>query len=628
MPRLEILEDRNVPSTWTVTTPADSGDGSLRAAITTAQSGDQIVFDQSLQGQTITLTSGQLALAKSLDIEGPGADQLAVSGNHASRVFAISGGVTVTVAGLTITDGLVVGDRGGGILNVGSTLTLPHDVLSDNEALGASGSDARGGAISNLSGAHLTVTGSLFTHNQVIGGPGGGSANGSGNGGAIHNNASTTSVTDSTFIANLARGGPGGGQAAGGGIVNSGGATAAVTNSGFIGNQAIAGDGGGVTASNPLVGFGRAGGIYNFQASLTVANCTFTGNRGIGGNGGSGASGASPFYTVGVGAAGGVDNADEATLILSASTFADNQAIGGSNATGGTDGNGFVGLAEGGGLWNIGVATVTGCTFDHNEALGGSGNTGGSGFILFGLGAGGGIYTSGENTSGSRAILTASNLRLRNNRAVGGTGNTAGPFVGAGLGGGLLSSGAGLLIPSGGSTTTISNSTVADNQALGGQGGTGGNGRDALGCGLANIFGAALTVSGSTLTDNQALGGAGGDGGNGGSGTGGGLVNDGPSTFPTNLGTPAILTVLGSTVTGTEAHGGAAGSGGNSAGLGAGGGISSAGILAVLGSSLAHNAALGHDGEGGASSLITALPTATMIASAVRARYLGAVRSP
>src|SRR5262249_30412302 len=109
VPRLETLEDRTVPSTLTVTNNLDTGvagDGSLRGEIAAAQSGDTIVFDTSLQGQTITLTSGQLAITKDLDIEGPGADQLAVSGNHQSRVFAISGGVTVTIAGLTIADGL------------------------------------------------------------------------------------------------------------------------------------------------------------------------------------------------------------------------------------------------------------------------------------------------------------------------------------------------------------------------------------------------------------------------------------------------------------------------------------------------------------------------------------------
>src|SRR5262245_11051014 len=78
VPGLEALEDRTVPSTLTVTSTADSGAGSLRAAIADAQSGDQIVFDHDLSGQTITLTSGELAITKNLDIEGLGADQLIV----------------------------------------------------------------------------------------------------------------------------------------------------------------------------------------------------------------------------------------------------------------------------------------------------------------------------------------------------------------------------------------------------------------------------------------------------------------------------------------------------------------------------------------------------------------------
>jgi hypothetical protein len=167
VPRLLVLEDRTVPSTLTVMTNADSGDGSLRATIAAAQSGDQIVFDNSLQGQTITLAS-QLTITKSLDIEGPGADQLAVSGNHASRIFDISGGVMVTIAGLTMTDGLVVqvgaAAQGGAIRNVGSTLTVADAVLSDNEARGV-GAPGRDGAIESSSGASLIVMNSQFLDN-------------------------------------------------------------------------------------------------------------------------------------------------------------------------------------------------------------------------------------------------------------------------------------------------------------------------------------------------------------------------------------------------------------------------------------------------------------------------------
>jgi hypothetical protein len=130
VPRLEALEYRTVPSTLTVTSAADDGSaGTLRAEIAAAQSGDIINFDPSLGGQTITLISGELAISKSLDIEGPGANQLTVSGNHASRIFDISSGVTVTIAGMTMTDGLangsapVLASTGGAILNCSPTMS-------------------------------------------------------------------------------------------------------------------------------------------------------------------------------------------------------------------------------------------------------------------------------------------------------------------------------------------------------------------------------------------------------------------------------------------------------------------------------------------------------------------------
>src|SRR5262249_12106523 len=56
-PWLEDLECRNLPSTLMVLTNADSGTGSLRDTIAAANRGDTIVFDSSLDGQTITLTS-------------------------------------------------------------------------------------------------------------------------------------------------------------------------------------------------------------------------------------------------------------------------------------------------------------------------------------------------------------------------------------------------------------------------------------------------------------------------------------------------------------------------------------------------------------------------------------------
>src|SRR5271157_5407595 len=71
--RLEVLEDRTVPST--VTNLFDHGAGSLRAAIL---SGDNtIAFAPGLHG-TIRLTSGELLSNHNVTINGPGANQLSV----------------------------------------------------------------------------------------------------------------------------------------------------------------------------------------------------------------------------------------------------------------------------------------------------------------------------------------------------------------------------------------------------------------------------------------------------------------------------------------------------------------------------------------------------------------------
>src|SRR6516162_8976066 len=82
-PALEMLEERCVPSTLTVTNTLDSGAGSLRAAIDGAHNGETIVFAPSLDGRTITLTSGELLIRHDVTIAGPGAGELTVSGNKA-----------------------------------------------------------------------------------------------------------------------------------------------------------------------------------------------------------------------------------------------------------------------------------------------------------------------------------------------------------------------------------------------------------------------------------------------------------------------------------------------------------------------------------------------------------------
>src|SRR5262249_18570619 len=145
--------------------------------------------------------SGALVIKNSVKIIGPGADLLAVSGNDTSKVFDISAGLTVNIAGLTITHGRAL--EGGGILNVGSSLTLSNDILSYNESVNL----GSGGAINNRNGASLTVTASTFIGNRATGFKHGGL----GGGGAIYNlPGSTATVSHSTFIGNQAIGGDGG----------------------------------------------------------------------------------------------------------------------------------------------------------------------------------------------------------------------------------------------------------------------------------------------------------------------------------------------------------------------------------------------------------------------------------
>src|SRR6266853_2948024 len=103
-------------ATITVTSTADSGVNSLRQALADANDNDTITFDPGLNGLTITLTTGQLSVNDSVFIFGPGADMLAVSGNHTGRVFQIASGKTAVISGLTITNGTMNGN-GGGIYN-------------------------------------------------------------------------------------------------------------------------------------------------------------------------------------------------------------------------------------------------------------------------------------------------------------------------------------------------------------------------------------------------------------------------------------------------------------------------------------------------------------------------------
>ncbi len=271
LPRPEVLEDRTVPSTFTIANLLDSGAGSLRAAIAAANAAggaNTIDFAPGLTG-TITLTSGALDVTANLTIAGPGSGLLAVSGNNASRVFQVAANSTVAMTGLTIENGnvSVVGDAGAGIDNLG-TLTLSNCSIANNIATGLE--TAYGGGILNR--GTLTIQNCLITGNtdRTVGGGGGGVAN-----------YGSLTVLSSTLSGNL------GDAGSGGGFLNTQG-TSAIGNSTFAGNSADEGGGiaiaaGAVTLRDCTISnnsAGEGGGIANLRGTVSLGNTLVAGNLG------------------------------------------------------------------------------------------------------------------------------------------------------------------------------------------------------------------------------------------------------------------------------------------------------------------------------------------------------------
>lgn len=256
-------------ATFHVTSAGDSGPGTLRQALADAADGDTI--DATGVSGTILLTSGELVVAKSITIIGPGPANLTVDGGHASRVFHITPHNFVNILGLTIANGRVTGslaqDSGGGIYNNRSTLTVSNCVLSGNSAIAIGDeSDVYGGAIFNNGGFHgnedaaLTLVRSTLSGNSVVFDPttvsdawGGGIGN-VGCGGRV-----TLTVIDSTISGNS------GGH--GGGISTFCNTTLTIANSTFSGNTA--GGAGGSIYND---------GAFSGRATLKINSSTFSGN--------------------------------------------------------------------------------------------------------------------------------------------------------------------------------------------------------------------------------------------------------------------------------------------------------------------------------------------------------------
>jgi len=358
---LIVVSTAGSAATITVTSTTD-GAGScpglsctLRAAVTSAIAGDQIVFAPSIVlPATITLTGGELAINRTLSIIGPGAHRLSLVAGNQARVLNVTSG-SVSVAGLRMTGGRQTALSG----TSGSAGTGQG---------GNNGSTASGGCLRVGSAAQLDLSAVAIDSCQVNGGDGG--AGGSG--------------TSGTFGVNGGRGGAGGS----GGTAEGGAAWVAgslVLNRSSIANSFVeAGNGGngglggepGQGASRGAGGDGGAGGVARgasvhvasggaliVRNSTLVAGSVTSGSGGNGGNGGTSTAG-------GDGGGGGSADGGGVSVVNSATALVDVEhstigihllagGLGGQRGNGSPQGGlGTAGSTRGSALANVGSAGV------------------------------------------------------------------------------------------------------------------------------------------------------------------------------------------------------------------------------------------------------------------------------
>ena len=270
---------------FTVENTNDSGPGSLRDAITQANSLTNLDTDNTIQFATtgvIRLETKLPSLEKNFTITGPGATNLAISGQQTNSILLIEANARVVVSGLTLADGF--GASGGGALTNRGLLTFQSCIFTNNTA------NNEGGAIWNQ--GYLGLEACTFVSNRVVGLPGRSAAYTNdppaevgydGLGGALFCVAGSARLTNCTFSGNEAIGGRGGNSVDRGG----------------------AGAGGG----------GWGGGIYFEDGSLVLVNCTLTVNRARGGKGGTVQGNLGPPGPDGYGVGGGFFSDEESANI-------------------------------------------------------------------------------------------------------------------------------------------------------------------------------------------------------------------------------------------------------------------------------------------------------------------------
>lgn len=185
-----------------------ANDCTLRDAVYNANDNygvyDTITFAASLTGQMITLANGELGLYEGVNVDGPGADALTISGGNSSGIFYLnpSGYYGVTIEGLTLTDGQET--DGGAIRDRNAQLTILDSVLTGNTATGL------GGALYEYgynNGYDTVIRNSTISDNTA------GDA-----GGGVYARYSAGSIYNSTISGNTAGGMYGSAYAEGGGI--------------------------------------------------------------------------------------------------------------------------------------------------------------------------------------------------------------------------------------------------------------------------------------------------------------------------------------------------------------------------------------------------------------------------
>lgn len=281
---IELLEARIAPATFTVTTLADSGAGSLRDAIAQANGAvgaDKIVFAGAAKSGTITALS-QLTITDDLTIVGPGAGKLALDGNTAVRLLNVTDSTavlkTVKVSGLTFSRGASASD--GGAIFSAENLEISGCVFINNLAGGG------GGAIAETTGS-LSISASKFISNT-----------GSTQAAAVQATGSTAKIGGSKFFDNRATGGK-----AGAVLINTTGAIAPVLGNCVFSGNSSADDGGAVwlkhagtnhaalsklsfLGNNAGAAGSQGGGLFLNGGAVDLLGAKFNGNRAAGDGGG------------------------------------------------------------------------------------------------------------------------------------------------------------------------------------------------------------------------------------------------------------------------------------------------------------------------------------------------------